>query len=580
MAGTWLDVDAPDTNWRSSSEDPIPLLFGRWGWTGFLYRYVTCRPLDGHARTDAGFLRPGTKPFTKSGQTPYFNYWPGWKRGLLLTRLPLLLLLLTGLLLLAGVMFSSELLRSLALLPVVGEIVILQWWITEGLSYARRRRFEKDYISPLRGAIIALLKTRDGIKLELERGLIRASSPGPSGVVYLPPKHPMPDGDRENLIELIRGRMGSEAIDGRYNMEGSTPYLELFVPAQPPSFVTWEEMLQHADPGFPFLGLSSSGVVRWDLHMDSPHMVVAGGSGSGKSELIAWIVAQMMRHGAGVIVLDPKYSSHLWLYGKEGVLYCSEPRMIHDTILWLDEELRSRGRGSQRPGWEMPPRIVVLVEERNSLQTLLRDHWIEVREPSMARTSPALAALDRLSSQGRSLGIHILLAGQETAERSIGSRANFGAFAVAGRMPANKWKLTGAARKPAISTRPGRFGYVCGDQVTVFQAAYPDLKHESARLLEYAFSGEVAPLDVQALMMMEHASHTFPSSEPASSLVSVSGFIASEGARTWFANQKQRYPERFPQPVDTGPKGSLLYREEDLQEYWDRWHPTVDESAS
>ncbi len=27
--GGWVDIDAPDTNWRPSSEDPIPLAMGR-----------------------------------------------------------------------------------------------------------------------------------------------------------------------------------------------------------------------------------------------------------------------------------------------------------------------------------------------------------------------------------------------------------------------------------------------------------------------------------------------------------------------------------------------------------------------
>ena len=100
----WRDVDAPDRNWQGSNEDPIPLLFGRAGWSGFLYRLFSGRPLDGVARTDAGFLRHGTKCFTKSGYTLPFNYWPAWKRGLLVTRLPPLLLLLASASLLIGVL--------------------------------------------------------------------------------------------------------------------------------------------------------------------------------------------------------------------------------------------------------------------------------------------------------------------------------------------------------------------------------------------------------------------------------------------------------------------------------------------
>ena len=91
---SWFDVDAPDTSWRASSEDPIPLLLGRWPITAFLYRWCACRPLDGHARTDAGFLTPGTKAFTKTGRAAPYQFWPGWKRGLF-TRLPVNLFVLS-----------------------------------------------------------------------------------------------------------------------------------------------------------------------------------------------------------------------------------------------------------------------------------------------------------------------------------------------------------------------------------------------------------------------------------------------------------------------------------------------------
>ncbi len=579
-SNAWLDVDAPDTNWRDSSEDPIPLAFGRAGWLGFIYRFVTCRPLDGHARTDATLFHAGTKAFTKSRHTAFYNYWPGWRRGVLLTRLPALLLLALGTCLLLSRFSSFSWMFSA--LPLLGLLALGAWWGRETVSYLRRRSFERSHISYLRSAIVNLLKTRDGIRVEIQREMVGANAPGPTGRVYLPPRHPMPDGDRENLLELIQDRLGSENIDGRFNMEGAAPYLELYVPEQPPSLVSWLEALEHADPENPLLGFSAGGCVRWDLRMESPHIGIVGGAGSGKSELIAWVVAQLMRGGAGAVVLDPKYSSHLWLFGVERVLYCSEAQMIHDTIAWLDEELRQRGRASQKPGYVMPARIVVMIEERNSLHTLLRYLWTEIREPSMARTSPMLAALDRLASQGRSLGIHILLAGQETAERHIGSRANFGAFAVAGRLPAAKWKLTGAARKPAISTRPGRFGYVCGDQVTVFQAVYPDLSNHSARLREYAFGGQVPPLDVQAMMMSTYDAHAFPSSGVISS-VSVTGFVeglaladeARDAARVWFRNQRDRYASRFPEEVERHGR-TALFSEADLEAYWMRWHEGVD----
>lgn len=85
------DINAPDTNWRPSSEDPLPYLFSRFPAGGFIYRWFSLRPLDGHARSDATLMSGGTTFYSRSGHAPFPGAWfhsmPRWKQGLF-TRMP------------------------------------------------------------------------------------------------------------------------------------------------------------------------------------------------------------------------------------------------------------------------------------------------------------------------------------------------------------------------------------------------------------------------------------------------------------------------------------------------------------
>jgi len=570
---SFRDVDAPNTSWRPGSEDPIPFLLGRYPVTAFAYRFLSGRPLDGHSRTDATFWHAGTKSRTISGHVMPYQFWPAWKRGLLLTRLP------------------AFFVAPYTAVATLNEVLLdkgpwwIQWpgatlpWIPFGIyggwkawSAGVNYSFNKNYLRPLERAVVATLRTRDGVKLAIPRQLVRAKDPSAIGRIYLPGGHALTEGDRSNLLQAAQERLGASEIDGRFNLEGSRPHLELFVPSQPPRLVTWEQMMGRWSAHAPYVGETSGRSIHWDLGDDSPHVGLLGGAGSGKSELMAWIIAQFMRGGAGVVVLDPKYSSHKWLMSIPEVLYCTEPSMVHDTVLWLDEELRRRGRLSQHS--DVPePRIVVALEERNSMQSLLRDHWREIKSPGMPMLSPAIAALDRLAAQGRSLNINVILAAQEGAKVDIGSRTSFGAFALAGRLPQNVWRLVqgSGSRKPAMSSLPGRFGWVVGGQTTVFQAAFPDVKHKPAQLADWACSGDPL-LNMKDLLSQAHTP-TFPSASPVTAEAKTEEFVtlrqfaeANDLVLTSIRKWRDRYPG-FPQSVGVGVGNASIYNEKDLSDW-------------
>jgi len=564
VTGTLFDVDAPNTAWRGGSEDPIPLLLGRWSRTAALYRFVTCRPLDGHARTDATFWHPGTRALTVSKRVMPYQYWAGWKRGLLITRVPPFLLApWTAVSVAEDALNLTDVFHYQSPFWLSWEASAVGWaplagfagW--RGARYVRDYRHDRDYLRPVLNGAVAILKTRDGIKVDLPRPLVRGDEQA-TGTLGLPSNHPMAEGDRDNLIDMVRQRLSNPALDARFNMQGRHPHMEIFTPPQPPERVGWDVMFEKANTNSPHLGESATGAVRWDLGESSPHIGVVGGTGSGKSELVAWVVGQFMRGGAGVAVLDPKGTSHRWLMNVPEVLYCGTPAALTDAVMAIDAELSRRAAANKDAAADIDfPRLAVLVEERNSLQDVLRQHWKETA-PSGRRgeQAPAIGALNRIGSMGRSLNITLVMAGQETAQQYIGTRSNYGAWAVAGRMAPNHWRtIMGAGgKKPPMGVQPGRFGYVVGGHAVAFQAAFPDVKHDPDTLTRWATSGERMWSAATLLQQYEetHNSRSEPvaADDDTHELVTLRDMVTDAVTIVMLRTWRNRYPD-FPDAVET-----------------------------
>lgn len=451
------------------------------------------------------------------------------------------------------------------------------------------RKHRQQVVAPVQAAMINVLRSRDVSVDRIDPAIVGRTAPlDNAGHVWLPPDWAGQDGDRERVQDMLSERLGT-TVRCSWDMSGARPSLSLSVPRQPPTSVSLSLAMSLTDTDRPYLGESAAGHVHWDRADDSPHAGILGGSGSGKSEIMAWIVAQLMRGGGGVVVLDPKVTSHRWLLNRKDVLYCSERAMLHDTIIWLDDELSRRANRNRAAAADLDfPQIVVLLEERNSTQDLLRDHWYDIKEPGQRAKSPALVALDRLNSMGRVLGITVLLAGQESASQHIGSRSNYGSFLVAGRMAANHFKNVGTPRKPAMSAVPGRMAYIVAGQATVFHAAFPDVKHHPDRLWDWAIGGKpiynvklamdgfngarwpvAEPLHNAATeeVMTSDESAASPSSEPMSSEIVTLAEYAEDHPESPLGRLKNARDRRatsgFPEPVKTVGR-TQLYREAEL----------------
>lgn len=165
------------------------------------------------------------------------------------------------------------------------------------------------------------------------------------------------------------------------------------------------------------VAVSAAGPVHIDLRADGPHGLVAGTTGSGKSELLRTLVASLAAHHPPTtvtfVLVDYKggaaFAGLSLLPHTVGMVTDLDAGLGRRALVCLEAELRHRERilaahgvGDivEYHGTEALPRLLVVIDEFATLAAELPDF---------------LSALVGVAQRGRSLGVHLLLATQRPA---------------------------------------------------------------------------------------------------------------------------------------------------------------------
>ncbi|MFC7406239.1 FtsK/SpoIIIE domain-containing protein [Georgenia alba] len=258
-------------------------------------------------------------------------------------------------------------------------------------------------------------------------------------------------------------------------LPGDVPLRDLVGPAEDVGN-QWRE----PSPGLSApIGISADGLEEIDLVQHGPHALIAGTTGAGKSELLlAWLVALGVRYSPRdlqLLLVDYKggatFAPLAGLPHVAGVLTDLDPAATTRALTSLRAEVRRRerllaaagakdlaGYREAGPDREHLARLVVVVDEFRALAESHQD---------------VLDALVRLATQGRSLGIHLVLATQRPGG-SVGAdvRANL-TLRICLRVlePAESHDVIGSAAAAELPAVPGR-AVVRGDGLRTVQAPW------------------------------------------------------------------------------------------------------------
>lgn len=223
---------------------------------------------------------------------------------------------------------------------------------------------------------------------------------------------------RAQLIEALKATQSTQATAERSMKADAAPVITQIGKALPES-VDWKE-INNRRPGQLLLGAGSDGAIF--ARTDTPHVLVAGQTGSGKSTAMRAIITQHLLDGKRVTILD-KSGRDFGIfspYANVITLDASEPDSAVNKLVaylraaWMEVLRRQR---EARPTWKGIIDVLVLDE---------LDNWAMITEDSKTTAKRLWQYPHMISNEGRASGVYILAASQNpTADTiNIGMRRN------------------------------------------------------------------------------------------------------------------------------------------------------------
>ena len=458
-----------------------------------LWRFAVGKHLDGRKRSDATFWAAGAHAephYWGRGGESKWALLPGWRRAAIRWSCVLLL---------AGWLGWREV-TEWALVFTIGPA--LGWYGLRAVREVRAFGHYRSRVLPLHFALAPTLdvpmatKPRTWLDVPADYGTRQDAAI----VVYPGDGFTASDRERADITRAVTAKLGIEAPDVAWELEGRKPRITFTRSQPPPARVAFADIKSAIDAAAEHevvMGLGKKAQVSViSVDNDSPHIGLSMGSGDGKSTVAKNMGAQLLHHGALLMVLDYKLISHMWARGLPNVSYAGTPAEIESALVWLAGEVTRRNEvalaGADIEGKvhaHVGPRILLIAEELNATQNRLKAWWN--REMEMKGRSPGSEALDEVMFLGRQVHINVLQIGQRLSVKASGSgdaRENLGVLVFAD-PSASAWKmLCSQHAMPPATGHLGRLQVVTRKAVRETQGAF--FTGQQAR--DFALSGSVA----------------------------------------------------------------------------------------
>jgi hypothetical protein len=406
------------------------------------------------------------------------------------------------------------------------------WGVLRVRTAWRGRRLNKEWVDPAARVLSEILGTRY-VRRSARRGIQLPEGWGAGRVgqqerlaarVQIPVGTPLSVALKRKITENVGARLGIPApVSADWREFGNDVCVELYAAPLPPDKVTWADLrraIAEAPEDVVVVGRKTGGhLVQVSLSEDSPHVLMSGAAGTGKTVLGRVFMVQRAIRGDGLVILDPKRFSH-WRWAGGGklptdrVIYAYRDADLHDAWMAVGEEIRRRIELPEDE-LEQQRRVFVVVEEANVQTKKLQRYWRGVRKELMLAAklaqaddgpfdpadldppvqSPAIVAMQESVCMGREIKIHVVVMAQRASANVFGGnggdiRESFQGGRFIARWDRKLWKmLVDTLAYVACPTGPrGIWGLAQGEDFHIFRV--PWLSEPDA-LAEVLASGPV-----------------------------------------------------------------------------------------
>jgi len=388
-------------------------------------------------RTDATFVSAGTQViggvpgWFARGRPGRWAFLPGWQR--------------------AAIRWAAVAVAAGLYVSPVWAGAVLGWLalMTGGVLFPRfqRWRYVRAVVRPIYLQLCSYLGTdpadQPGRWLTIPKGF-RADPDAVVTLAYPPTWNP--DAGRQRAIDqLIRRHLGADLV----------PHFSAFAatwahPAAPPAVAPFEgyDLPAHRvhmatlAGGKPFIA---------DLQDEEPHLLIAAGTGGGKTSAASVPAAHVRAHGWLVDIIDPKRRSYIDRKTGDDVLTNVPGIRVHtdiEAMMWALEEFYLSMLGvniaiGARTAWPgvFPQRLLVF-DEFGTFAAMAARMW---RRSKGTGPSPALDQRRQIEWQGRQAGHRLVVAVHQPNLRLFGdsdSRAQYGYRLITGAYTTSLWRMT------------------------------------------------------------------------------------------------------------------------------------------
>ena len=411
----------------------------------------------------------------------------------------------------------------------------MMWWaVATVATWLATRRATREWVDPAGRVLFTLIGGRwtrraGRAAIDLPRGWGKDAGDRerPAVRVHIPPQTALSPQLKQKITANVGARLGIPApVQGDWREAGTQVSVDLMGAPLPPKEVTFEGLrkaIEEAADHEVILGRKAQGhVVKASLVEDSPHFIMSGAAGTGKSGLARLFMVQRALRGDGLIMLDPKRFSHWrWAGGgrlsKDQVIYAYRDEDLHDTWVAIGEEI---GRRIELPedDLEHQRRVIILVEEANVQIKKLTRYWRGLRKEIMLAAkqaqaddapfevadldpplqSPAVVAMQESVCMGRELKMHVVVAAQRASAGIFGGsggdiRESFQGGRLLARWDRKLWKmLVDTVDYVACPSKErGVWGLATATDFEVFRVPWLAEKEALAMLANAVASGPV-----------------------------------------------------------------------------------------